>query len=467
MRFVPENAYDIIPYPNHARIETHPDRLSAVGTLFGMNRAPVTNCRVLEIGCGDGGNLIPMAYSLPESRFIGIDLADGLITAGRESIDALDLRNISLAAGDLREIDASWGEFDYIIAHGLYSWIPAAVRDRLLAVCGERLTPNGIAFVSYNAYPGGHVRQMMREMLIYHVRGIDEPAARVEEARRFLEFFLRNRMLSPVWRGVLDQEAKSMLERGEGGLFHDDLAEINEPISFRDFVAHAGRHGLQYLGEAEPYEMFDHQGSLGDLGANILEREQYLDFLKARRFRQTLVCREGVALDHDPDASRMDRFLFSGPARKVTVSAIHEAVNSVTGALQDAYPLPLPFEELVPYVGEVETLREILLALVRGGYADIHVHDFPCEETVTERPAASRLARYQAARSRTVTNACHKGVQLDEIGRNLILLLDGTRDHQQIAQDLSAIADAPPLEEIRRHLHSSLEWMARMALLEA
>src|SRR5205085_5325475 len=126
------------------RIETHPDRLAAIGTLFGMETAPVTSCRVLELGCGDGGNLVPMAYFLPGSHFVGVDLAAGAVAQGNRAITDLKLRNIVLRQQDLRDLDESSGEFDYIVAHGLYSWLPADVRDRLMTLCRELLAPQGI-----------------------------------------------------------------------------------------------------------------------------------------------------------------------------------------------------------------------------------------------------------------------------------------------------------------------------------
>ena len=135
-----ENAYHQVPYITGPMPEMHPDRLAAVAELFGMTPAPVTNCRVLEIGCGSAGNLIPMAHRLPGSSFVGIDLAELPIEMGREVARDLELANLELTAMDLCAIGPQMGEFDYIVVHGLYSWIPDAVRDRLLAVCRERLT---------------------------------------------------------------------------------------------------------------------------------------------------------------------------------------------------------------------------------------------------------------------------------------------------------------------------------------
>src|SRR3954471_17103755 len=138
-------AYDDVPYPSTPFPQTHPDRLATLATLFGMRPASVERCRVLELGCGDGGNLIPMALVLPESDFLGVDLAGEPIARGRSTIDALGLRNIEMRQDDLRAFangaDAGQEQFDFIIAHGVYSWVPEDVRDALLHICRRRLAP--------------------------------------------------------------------------------------------------------------------------------------------------------------------------------------------------------------------------------------------------------------------------------------------------------------------------------------
>ena len=463
---MPVNPYDDIPYITHPRNETHPDRLAAVATLFGMTPAPVANCRVLEIGCGDGCNVVPLAYGLPNSRITGVDLAAGAISSARRMTSELELANICLVEGDLCNIGADYGEFDYIIAHGVYSWVPAEVRDGLLRVCGERLAPNGVAFVSYNAYPGRHVRQMLREMMLYHIRNATDPTRRIERARSFLQSVAEGRLAPPAWRTLLQEEAGILLAKDVNGFWHDDLAPINHPVYFHEFVEHAGTHSLQYLGDADAHLMFDPRRAGEDDSADEIEREQQLDFLRCRRFRETLLCRRDIVLDRNPSAARMHEFLFAAPARRLPGGAIeglngiriapgHEELEAIVSALGDSYPLPLPFEDLVPYAGGADDLTAILFALIRSGFASFHVHDFPCEETVTERPRASRLARQQAERSSVVCNACHTSVQLSEADLRLLRRLDGTRDHDALTHDAGGASQA-----------ESLAWLARMGLLE-
>jgi SAM-dependent methyltransferase len=435
-------------------METHPDRLAAVGRLFGMRPAPVAECSVLEIGCGDGSNLVPMAYGLPGSFAVGVDLAPGPIAAAQRMAGDLELSNIRLVTADLRDIDEEYGTFDYVIAHGVYSWVPADVREGLLRVCAERLAPQGIAFVSYNVFPGRQMRQLLREMMLYQTRRAPGPRQRIEQARSFLHTIAEGRLAPPAWRELLQQEATILLEKDAGSFWHDDLAPVNQPMYFHEFAAQAAGHGLQYLGDADSRVMFDPWRSSGEAPEDPLECEQYLDFLRCRRFRESLLCRADVALDRNPGPERMREFLFAAPSRRakngeieglngVRVAPGHVELEAIVSALGDAYPLPLSFDDLAPYGGE--GLEEILFALVRSGFASFHVHDFPCEETVTPRPCASHLARWQAERGSLVTNACHMPVQLEDADVGLLLQLDGTR----------AVAES-----------EALAWFARMGLLE-
>ncbi|MGH9668402.1 MAG: class I SAM-dependent methyltransferase, partial [Bryobacteraceae bacterium] len=124
MSETPANPYDRFSYPTYAHSQTHPDRLATMAKLFGMTPCPVESCRVLELGCGDGWNLIPMASTLPHSEFVGVDLAADPIARGSEVVEAVGLKNIHLLTLDVMDFDRAMGEFDYIVAHGLYAWVP-------------------------------------------------------------------------------------------------------------------------------------------------------------------------------------------------------------------------------------------------------------------------------------------------------------------------------------------------------
>ncbi|HEY1758842.1 MAG TPA: class I SAM-dependent methyltransferase [Bryobacteraceae bacterium] len=473
-----QNPYNEILYETPARFTTHPDRLAAVARLFGMEPAPVDRCRYLEIGCGNGNHIVSMAYHLPESQFTGVDLAEVPIANGERMRDALKIGNLTLRAGDLRDIGAEWGEFDYIATHGVYSWVSAEVRDALMRVCKERLAPNGVAFIDYSTLPGCYIRQFLRDLMLFHTRDTQDPNERLRQARWSLQFVAGSPLLPDAWRPLIESDVARLLELGDAWLFHDDFSTYNDPVYFHQFAAHAARHGLQYLGEADPSEMFDTGGALKAVPGGLIEREQYMDFLRVRRFRQTLLCHQSRTLKRGPLEDRMDRFLFSSRChpledgrieglREVRIIAKHDAVHRIAAALGEEYPLPVSFDDLIPYCDSEAALRDILSGMVLSGFADFHVHRFPCQKIVSPAPAASRLARYQSLDSPRVANACFHVLELDDLSRQLVRLLDGSRTHRQIAAEFARVPGAKSLEEIEQRLPATLEWLARAALLES
>jgi predicted O-methyltransferase YrrM len=474
---MPDDLYREVPYLTVPMAQTHPDRLASVATLFGMTPAPVTACRVLEIGGGTGGNLIPMAYFLPGSRFTVVDLAQEAVSEGRRAVAELALTNLELIAMDLREIGPAMGEFDYIIAHGVYSWVPEDVRDRLLAVCRERLAQQGVAFISYNCLPGRAVPNVLREMISYHVKGIAEPRERIEQARALLRKLREAQSISRGWHPMVGEEVERMLTIDAGLFLHEDLAPVNDAFYFRDFAAQAARHQLQYLGDAEPHLMFDNGTALDELGHDVLEREQYLDFLYFRRFRQSLLCREEVRLERPVGPEHMDRFLFSSPARELegptdgldpdSIPGGQPALSRMAASLRDVYPLPMTFDGLLAHFADRAVLREILFVWIRTGFAKFHVYDMAPREGVSSRSRSSRLARWETARSGVVTYQSHTVLKLDGIVRALIEMLDGTRDFDDIVTTLSLMEGAPPASEFRARLPKILRHMARTGLLES
>src|SRR4051812_46199373 len=170
---MPDFVYDSVRYSNYPYGQTHPDRLATVAILYGLHPPDPFTARVLEIGCGAGGNLIAMAAATPGLSALGVDLAAGPIADGQRAIAEIGLTNVELRRGDVRELP-DLGEFDYVVAHGVYSWIPPDARDALLASIRSVLTPTGVAYVSFNAEPGGYFRRMLRDAGLWHARDADQ-----------------------------------------------------------------------------------------------------------------------------------------------------------------------------------------------------------------------------------------------------------------------------------------------------
>src|SRR5579862_3030002 len=483
------NVYDAVAYPGFAQAQTHPDRLATIALLFGMTPAPPEQCRVLEIACGDARNLVPMASALPESTFVGFDLASQPISAGRELAESLGLKNITLAQKDLMSVTKDIGEFDYVIAHGLYAWVPPAVQDRLLWLCGEVLAPHGIGYVSYNAFPGCHLRMMYREMMMFHTRGLTDPTDRIAAAKAGLDLVRRNLPSASDYGSWMLAEMEGLVQQDPGAMFHDTFGEIFRPSSFLDFMGHAGKHGLQYLGEAEFLEMNDEPfppeaaEKLRSFGPDrILDKEQLMDFLKMRAFRQTLLCRDSVALRRSPKSEDLSRFHISTRARAIPPASDSGPTGFVeyqtpTGAtmrtelpafqrlmerLEKAWPGSVPFPDLCTGSTDEAAIAELLVRLY--GMAIIELHPTPPRFAVHAgpTPAVSTLVRHQIERSPLVTNLLHANVRVDgEPAKQLVRRLDGRRTRAMLLRELNAagIPVTPPL------LEEGLDHLTRLALL--
>ena len=420
-----------------------------MAALGGLAHAPVDSCRVLELGCGDGGNLIPMAMELPGARFTGIDLAEGAIGRGIRTIEAVGLRNIELRAGDLARVDGSWGEFDYIITHGLYSWTAPAVRERILRISTENLAPEGVAYISYNALPGGRVRQMLREMMLFQAEEFDDPRERVGQAKALLHFVATARARLGQFNQFVADEITRMEQREDWALFHDELGEIYEPFYFQQFLEDAGRHGLQYLAEASLPEMQE-SGMTREAVATLdaiagderILREQYADLAKFRCFRQTLLCHEGRRVDVPPRVERVAG-LYASTAAVEVGEGEYEGLDGARMKTADPWFQPM-MDALVEAspgtvrVAELECDLGLLLMASLSGVTELHTSARPLTNRAGARPEVSPLARYQAAQGLPIATLHHATLILEDAGDlELVRLLDGTRTRG----DLRGIAD--------------------------
>jgi methyltransferase-like protein/2-polyprenyl-3-methyl-5-hydroxy-6-metoxy-1,4-benzoquinol methylase len=468
-------SYDEMPYASKPRYATHPDCLATLATLLGMRPAPPDGCRLLELGCATGGNLLALAEALPGSRFVGIDLSPRQVAEGQALVRELGLGNIELKALSILDVDDAFGEFDYIGCEGVYSWVPEAVREKILAVCRRHLAPQGVAYISYNTYPGWHQRGVVREMLQFHVRRFAGAEQQVREARAFLDLLVRSLPDAENSYGrMLREEVEMLASVADAYLFHEHLEEDNRPVYFHEFAERAAAHGLQYLADA-----WSHTGALAlapEAGAALqrwagdhLQREQYYDFLHNRTFRRSLLCHDRVALNRDPAPDKVSAFGMTALARPVSarpdisstvaeefrtergrvVSTNIPLVKTVLLVLYEAWPCPVSFDALCAAVAErrgpewadadggPRRLKDVLLQFYLSNLVALHVFLPRFVVEPGERPLASPLARLQSATCSWVTGRLHNVVELSELDRVVLRCLDGTRDRAGIVDALT------------------------------
>ena len=304
--------YDAIPYRHGAIPHSHPARLGAIARLLGMPANAPDRCRVLELGCAEGMNLLPLAERLPRAEFVGVDSSAKQIATAEASRGACGIANARFICADLRDFEAEAGAFDYVIAHGVYSWVPDDVKERLLAVSRRALAPAGVAYVSYNTLPGWGLLGGMRRFLLAETAREPEPAAQLDHAGRVLGVLEKCAAGQPgAYAALLREAVADMLRKPRALLYHDELSAVNDPCTFLDFTAHAARHGLHFLAEAHYASMpFEHvpapiRDALAELDLDFLRAQQFMDVLFHRWLRSTLLClSEPPARTPDPRAIR-------------------------------------------------------------------------------------------------------------------------------------------------------------------
>ena len=488
--------YDVVRYPGFSYPDTHPDHLDAMAILHGLSPASVERCRVLEIACNEGANLIPMAYAIPKSEFIGFDLAGLPVERGQQRIRALGLANIRLFQGDVLEAGAELGQFDYIIAHGIYSWVPELVRNRLLALCRELLTPHGVAFVSYAALPGGHLRNMLREIMLYGVQGIDDPEQKAAAAFACLRFVMNARKPGDPFRALIEEQLKSFEKRSPHAVFHDELSDVYHPLLFTKFIEHARSHSLQYLCEAvlppppDPANNSDVAPTLAGLaGDDIIAREQLLDFLRNRMYRETLLCHaeREVTREYLPEQLRCLDFasqassspgempgarVFTLPGG-IKMETVHPGVIALMEQLEAAWPRALSFAEIEPGLSAAgfvlnQESAALLMRLAVAKMIELHAWKAPVAPAISTYPRASACAREEALTRTHVTTLLHTTARLDDpLVRSFLQLLDGTRDLAALIDALKSEYPDVPREQLEQGIEPNLQFLYRAGMLEA
>lgn len=484
--------YRRLPYQGRAHFPSHVDVLATVPTLFGLSTPPPTRCRVLEIGCGDGTNLISMAHQLPESEFVGFDLVDTHIESGQQMLADLRLDNVTLYQQDLRDITVDLGDFDYIIAHGVFSWIPEDARQALLNLLRGHLRPEGIGYISYNCYPGWHFDEHLRGMMRYHTQGLPSAKEEVEQARAILQFVQSATLdQSTIRYHYLAEMNEKMSSFSDDYIYHEYLEPTNHPVYFTEFMRIAQKAGLQYVGETSFPSMLalqypeSVQKTLHELGRNLIEYEQYRDFVCNRRFRNTLLTHKEVKLNRSVTLQPITRFQIgfqlqpmiedptpgestplhfgteNSPESSVTVSYPHH--KSALRLLASRWPSAVPFEEIATYVqaktglkGDAAlytSLADMFMRLYSRGLCDFHTFQAPMTNIVESHPMVSKLVRYQAFHHRILSTQRNEMFAINPVEREIVTRLNGKRDRNALIEEVAAVItteNAPELGDMTR-----------------
>jgi len=471
------DSYDNYPYESYPFPHARPDYIRSIGMVFGMQPPAIETARILELGCAAGGNIINLAESYPKSYTLGIDLSKVEIEHGQKVIKELGLKNIELKHQSITELDESMEKFDYIICHGVFSWVPDFVRDKILDLSKKLLSQDGIAYISYNTLPGWNMNNTIRDMMLFHSEIFEDVDNKVNQAKLFLNFI--NESLEGTntpYANFLKEETEGLRHRDNSYLKHEYLAEENTQFYFRDFAKLAADKGLSYVGEANlplmylgnlPEKVSEKLAAIGD----IIRTEQYMDFIQNRRFRCTLLTHNNAKLNRNISGEIINKFYLScsvvpekpkkeadiaNPLESIkfflrgsdenninTSSPVMKAVlyafienegNPLTAdELLKAAQKKLPSATLENFMQEFSTINGRLLFT---GYMKIFASKPQATAKISSKPKVSGLVRYQvqnlAPNKAWVTTQINSVFGLQPHEKYVLEKLDGKHTQDQL-----------------------------------
>ena len=356
--------------------------LESYARLLGLSPAPASKARILEIGSSYGGNLISQALFYPQATFTGIEIAPTQVSVGKTYIDQLGITNLDLLEGDVNESHDHLGTYDYIIAHGFYSWVDEETKNNFLRLCKEHLAENGILYMSYNTYPGWHKMDSVRALLEFANKDIDTLNHR-EKVRHGKTVASKLGALMLEYDTVKNQQTsflqslRQTLQKQDCYVGHDHLEPVNTPVYFHQCMDHMAEHGFTYLCDCDLNLSFPTvydetlRTQLQVLAPHDpLAREQYIDFMLNTAFRKSLFTHKGATPKRITETSvtdadfqhSLEQFLFTLRIPSEYLEPIFEDLakrmdSSATKALVDLFQQEGPHfylkhNTLVTYTGE-------------------------------------------------------------------------------------------------------------------
>ena len=394
------NPYDDVVYRCRPIEWTAPERLSLCSMLHGGPRAPSNRCNVLELGCGDGGNLLPMAFHRPRSTFVGVDGAGSQIEAASRSAARLSIRNVRFVHADFKEIgDRIEGSFDYIIAHGVFSWIDDEARDRLLDISQRCLRENGLLYLNYNTQPGWSVRGLVREFLLAQTAGQGCLRDRAELARSVAVRISRASDLAAdteqPYARLLANEFRFLLTHDSTYIAHEYLSDYNRAYWRSEFLSMLRSRDFHAVGDADfnytsgrlhpgLEDEFRNGGlvgrSLEDTVDLLVYRQLHSPILSFGSFEpRPLTLGEFESLEMASSLSPTEQrtksgsALFEHPFSHVQVETSGLAMHPALHRLHAEWPAGAPVAALFD---DVASVMEDVLLLHRNGLIDLRLSAF-------------------------------------------------------------------------------------------
>ncbi|MEI6175318.1 MAG: class I SAM-dependent methyltransferase [Verrucomicrobiota bacterium] len=472
-------------YPAMSHPSTDPAVTAVAAKLAGLDSPDPSSARILEIGCASGHNLLPLAVRWPESRVTGIDFSKSAIEEACEIARIAGLTNIEFIEADLQTFDPGNDvSYDFIICHGIYTWVPGAVRQALLDFCNARLSPQGSVMISYNTLPGWSLRKSIVD-LVKQLSGKTSGGLSGSELEKILADLVMAAGNRTAYHRHFTQVLHDML--GQGGYFltFDDFGPINEPCTFLDFIAHTSRSGLRYLGESRLSE--NYPGSLAPDALEILQPlandphlfQQTIDVLTNRTFRHSLLCRADAPIEPRSNAAMILKFAVRCPhvfervpegvrllnhADEELARFEHPLSVAFFSALSQFSPETVPFHEVIVHMGEflsepfdftrdLAPLVRLATDASRQGLISLRFAPVRFDASPPAMPNLGTLRLLAAEKGQPIIDAYHTPCLLDdERKRQIAILMDGSRTIDELTALAKTIAPDFNFPAWLRHL---------------
>jgi SAM-dependent methyltransferase len=448
-------AYDEVPYDTEANTEAHPRSMATLARLFRAQHAPAppSTARVLEIGCGDGEHMIAAASYLPQARFVGFDLAADAIARGVAAANAAGTTNVELLHRDIRDVrdvraaglcGEGGAPFDYVVAHGIYSWVPESVRTDVLEVMRSALGPAGIGFLSVNASPGWELRRALRILMHEASAAIVDPAEKVRAALALVDELAGARQAGEGFVAILGKAAEEYRAHVTQAtppdapfsryVFHDLLAHCNDPFSVSELDARLRAAGLRIVCETPLLR------ARGDLAASMAE--------SGSPFLQVLVCRDdgqdGAAAPAIDAIRTMHLWADLAPApggtfRTTTGVALVASADSPLARAARAAPGFVAVSTLADDAEGLAKLEQDLFVAACDGALSLatepppvrRASESPCVVAYVRMRASEAIAR--GAHTAVLTSALHRSFRVPREELVVVRELDGKTNVAEIA----------------------------------
>ncbi len=458
-------SYDDQQYKSFSYPLTSPAHLQTMANLFGLDAKTHQKARVLELGCAGGGNIIPLAYGHPEMDVVGIDLSSKQIEEGQHVIKTLGLKNVDLQHKSILDVDQSMGKFDYIICHGVFAWVDEQVKNKILEICRDQLTPQGVACISYNTMPCWNMVLHVRDMMLFHTRNISDPSEKVKQARTLLNFLNQGLQNETTPYAKFLRDEISIIARSEDYyIYHEYLEDQNNPIYFHEFVKSCNDFDLMYLADGHIATMFP-----GNLKESFREKiseikdivrvGQYMDFIRNQRFRTTLICHKDQKLNRNLKTEDIEQFCLAFQGRfqestpiesinnqepvtyqsaGITLTLKSPVAKACLKVLHDLYGKPISYQALIKAICEMTSQKEKevktivngeinLMRLVLAGMIKLYPDEGNYASELTQSPSTTGLIQYYSKAREHVPNMRHETLKLTPIERLVLQFIDGKK----------------------------------------